>query len=151
METVVDQTARFQASLPLPVSFQAPLRLEGYALPRQDFTRGETAVLLLFWRALQPLDKDYTVFVHWLDETGQMVVGFDAMPRGGNVPTSSWHANRLVADAILMPLAEVPAGKNYRLAIGLYYAPTLERVNVVGATGKVIGDTFIIESLKVNE
>jgi hypothetical protein len=151
IEVPVDPTTQFHSTIQLPVSFQAPIRLEGYALPRQNFKRGETAVLLLYWRGMRPIDKDYTVFVHLLDERGQLVDGFDAMPRGGKAPTSSWRLDELVVDAILMPLTKVPAGKNYRIAVGLYYLPTQERVNIVDATGQSIADAFVIESLNMDK
>lgn len=151
-EVVVDPSARSTAALPLPLDFQAPIRLEGYELTSTTLKRGDDLALLLYWRATGWIDKDYTVFVHLVDESGKLLVGRDSQPRNGFVPTSTWKKAKLIVDGHILPIpSDVPPGSNYRLAVGLYDLATMERVGIVDAEGRVITDMLVIEPFSVVE
>lgn len=85
--------------------------------------------LILYWRALKPTEKDYTVFVHLLDGAGKIVAQIDAQPRDGAYPTSSWDADEIVKDAYTLT---VPADARapFSLAVGMYEHPSLQRLPV---------------------
>jgi hypothetical protein len=74
----------------------------------------------LWWRAVEPLGADYTVFVHLLDEHGVLVASGDGPPREGAMPTSRWQEGDLVVDehTIALP-TQLPQGP-YVLAAGFY-------------------------------
>ncbi len=57
---------------------------------------GELAVTLV-WQALRQPDDNYQVFVHLLDENGQIVAQSDAAP-GGGYATGQWLDGEVVAD-----------------------------------------------------
>jgi hypothetical protein len=128
-----------------PVDFGVPLRLEGFEVTGTQIGRGSAVVLLLYWRALGEIPRDYTVFVHLIDGQGERIWGQDALLVDGNTPTSQWHGGKFVITGHLLSIpADVPVGENYRLEIGLYYLPTLERVDIVDAEGRVIADKIVI-------
>jgi hypothetical protein len=76
--------------------------------------------LTLYWQAERPLDQNWTVFVHLLDEGGTLVAQHDSQPRGGHYPTSVWDQGEVVDDRHPLALpTDVPDG-NYRVVVGLY-------------------------------
>ncbi|MCS7287262.1 MAG: glycosyltransferase family 39 protein, partial [Anaerolineae bacterium] len=75
---------------PLNYRFHDGIKLVGFSL------KGNT--LKLYWTAEKKPSRDYTVFVHLVDEDGQWVAGFDGMPVSGEFPTSCWPEGALVED-----------------------------------------------------
>lgn len=111
----------------------------------------QALVLLLYWQTQGKIDKDYSVFAHLIDEQGKIFAGNDGQPRGGIEQTSLWRANQSMVDWIILPITtEVPPGE-YRLELGLYYLPTLERLTIVDNSGRPISDKVVIESFEVVE
>lgn len=79
-----------------------------------------------------------------------MVAGTDSQPRGGGWPTSSWQVNESIVDAMSVPITDdVPSGNKYALEVGLYYFPTLERVEILDAAGHPLGTSVTIGSFGV--
>ncbi len=101
-----------------------------------------TFTLTLYWRAHQATQEDYKVFVHLLDETGDIVAQDDTPPRGGRYPTWAWKPGDLVPDTHQLDLpAERPPGP-YRLFVGMYHPETGERLPVSGPEGRVPNDAI---------
>ncbi len=82
--------------------------------------------LTLHWRANEELHADYKVFVHLLDEYGEILTQDDGMPRNGAYPTSWWMPDQVVLDSRTLPLpTETGAAQ---ISIGLYDPETGTRV-----------------------
>jgi hypothetical protein len=109
-------------------SFAGQLELLGYDADQQD----EELAVTLYWRCQQPPNASYTVFVHLLDASGQVVAQHDSQPQDGAYPTSIWDAGEVVQDrhALALPSA-LPEGR-YLLRVGLYLLETGERLQVEG-------------------
>jgi len=76
------------------------------------------------------LDRNFTVFVHVLNEQGQLVAQQDNEPNAGQYPTSAWVPGEVIRDTCAIPLpAELPSGR-YLLSIGMYKWPSLQRLPV---------------------
>jgi hypothetical protein len=152
IEVPVEPTIDARPSYEPPLDFTAPIRLEGYELPRARIKRGDALVVLLYWRATQKIEKDYMVFVHLVDRDGQMIAGNDSSPHKGDMPTSQWLAGQWVVDPIVMPIpVDARVSNDYRLEIGLYELPSLERLAIVDARGQPVADTLMIAPLSVVE
>lgn len=151
-EVLVDQTRDWTLSPALPIAFQAPIRLEECEIAQNSIRRKEDLVLLLSWGALEKMERDYTVFVHLLNKDGQLIAAEDAQPQNGRAPTHTWRTGAVILDPHVIPIpADAPIGNDYRLEIGLYYLPTMERVGMVDAAGRITGDTLTIEPFHVLE
>jgi hypothetical protein len=112
----------------LPARFGDQIALEGFELTRDQIRRGEALAMIVYWRALTRLEKDYTIFAHLVDARGEIVAGADAPPRQGDFPTSKWRAHDVIPDSIIISIEpDVPPGE-YRLLIGLYELATMQRV-----------------------
>lgn len=152
IEVAVDREAPTRLVPELPINFGSQIRLEGYEVTSSVLKRDQPLVLILYWRATGRIDRDYTVFVHLIDPNGQIVAGDDSMPRGGKESTSYWKPDQFTADAHVISLPkEAVAGSRYRLEVGLYYLPTLERLSIVDGRGSPITDQVVIESFEVVE
>ena len=130
--------------------FGAAVRLVGYDLLTPGLASGESLQFVLYWQALTELDRDYTIFVHVLDETGQIAAQWDAMPRENSFPTTAWAVGEIVDDMRLVPLPlDLPAGE-YQIAVGAYHAPTEERLQVRGPDGEPIPDAVVFLGQQVH-
>ncbi|NTV63849.1 MAG: phospholipid carrier-dependent glycosyltransferase [Oscillochloris sp.] len=84
---------------------------------------GQPLQINLYWRALAPLDRDYTLFVHLIDVMGTTVAQRDLLLRHADYPTSRWQVGELVIDSADLPLPALPSGR-YQVEIGLYDGAT---------------------------
>lgn len=134
----------------LNLSFGDQITLLGYDFSGQQAGPGDSIYLRLYWKARQPLDKDYKVFVHVLDEAQQQIWGQkDHTPADGSRPTSSWGVGEIVTDTVIIPLdLGTPPGQ-YQLRVGLYDFDTLERLPILSATGDVLDDSALLETVAV--
>lgn len=82
------------------------------------------------WQALQPLDRDYTVFFHVVGPDGTLWGQADTMPLDNRFPTSRWRPGQVVADRYQVLLkANAPVGEGYRYLLGLYLWQTGQRLS----------------------
>ena len=80
-------------------------------------TEAGAPVLNLDWFVDGPIDPNVTVFVHVLNEAGQVVAQADGDLVGGYVPIGLWPINDRVLERRVLPVHDLPIGK-YTVAIG---------------------------------
>jgi hypothetical protein len=109
-------------------TFAGAIELLGYDTVDQE----RSLEVTLHWRSLEPLKMDYTVFVHLLDGSDQVVAQDDRQPQQGAYPTSVWDEGEVIVDGHSLALPSgLPAGQ-YRLRVGLYRPETGQRLPVDG-------------------
>jgi len=110
---------------------------------------GDVIHLSLLWQALAPIEQDYTVFVHMLDENGQLCLQVDRYPVDGFRPTSLWSLGEKVRDnyGLVIP-PEMPPGR-YHLVAGMYWLETLERLPVTSHEAVRLGDYVLLGEITV--
>jgi 4-amino-4-deoxy-L-arabinose transferase-like glycosyltransferase len=113
---------------PLDAGFGDSFALRGYDVKPEHLRPGETLTLTLYWEETAKVERDYTVFVHVLNEKGELIVQQDQAPLNGNYPTSVWSTGEGIVDerALVLPADLLPG--EYRLAVGLYAPETGERL-----------------------
>jgi hypothetical protein len=124
--------------------FGEAIELLGYDLDATSLQPGEGAEITLYWHALRPVETSYTVFVHLLDEAGQMRGQMDSLPVRGAYPTTVWPSDAVVRDRHTVPLAADAAPGVVRIAIGIYDLATLERLPVRDASDRQVPDGRLI-------
>ena len=142
---------------PLKVKLNAPLSMTlrtsnaqfGNAITLLGFDaapkikRGDELKLTMLWQSNQFIQRDYTLFVHILDDANRIIAQTDVQPRGGTYPTSIWDANEFIPDEITVTiLPDTPRGK-LRIVIGWYDAITGERLATTN------GDSIILSEVSV--
>jgi hypothetical protein len=116
---------------PVEASFSDLVHLLGYDLQPRDIGPGDRLALTLYWKALGRMDTSYTVFVHLIDDDGQIRAQRDAVPGQGDLPTTGWLEGEIVSDTYALDLdAGLPDGE-YTLLVGLYDAATGARLPVL--------------------
>lgn len=109
------------------------LRLLGYDLGNRSARPGEAFYFALYWEAQQPMERDWSVFVHILDlQTGLPTATRDRYPGQGLLATSDMEPGLRWVDQYVVELPEAAyAPSGAVLEIGLYDAETGERPPVV--------------------
>ena len=95
-----------------------------------------SAKVSLTWRALAAVDKDYTAFVHFLDEQGRLVAQHDARPLYGALPTSAWLPEDTVRDEHEVPITPSTLATATRIAVGMYDLQTGRRLTLGSNLGR---------------
>ena len=112
--------------------------------PATDTLGGRDLGVFLRWRADRPLASSYKVFVHVVDEQGQVVAQDDSLPAIWTYPTNNWPAGALITDFHWIRLPRLDASKPYTLRVGLYDEETGARLNRLDETGKIIDDKIVL-------
>lgn len=150
-ETVAIGSVRLEpnessADVPNPVSvnFDNQIELIGYEVSDLTPDAGDAVQLSLYWRALGPIERDYTVFAHIIEPRSFTIyAGSDAWPASGNAPTSAWQTGAIIEDTHTLSVNADTPPDIYELELGLYYqdaAGAFRRLRVVTADGGMADD-----------
>ena len=132
----------------LDVNLDDQIALLGYNASDETVSPGDDLFLTLYWKARRPLDIDYQVFVHVLDERGNAVAQSDKL-NPGEFPTRRWPTDKYVPDRHRLAIPEdLPPG-NYTVAAGLWVQSEGWRLPVLDGNGQQIGDRVSLLTLKV--
>jgi hypothetical protein len=134
-----------------PASFGQEISLDSVELVSTHVKRGETLVLLLYWRAVKRIERDYTVFVHLVDRSGTMATGYDTLLLLGAAPTSRWQLNETMACGVAIPIDETVMPGAFSLELGLYDSATMERLTVIDSNGRPIADKVVLDPIRIDE
>jgi len=104
---------------------------------------GETLHLTLFWQGLADMDDSYKVFVHVVDDQGNLLNQKDSDPVDGFYPTNLWQKDEIVRDQYRITFLDNSGATAAGLQIGMYLRSTGERLPVVLADGEQPADRAI--------
>jgi len=118
----------------LQVNLADQVMLLGYDLPRIEVASGAEIPLTLYWKAIQPLPVNYSVFVH-LVRPPEHLWGQDDRLNPADFPTTRWPTDRYVRDRHNLPvLPGTPPGE-YEIEVGFYRQDSGERLLVLSPDG----------------
>ena len=84
-------------------------------------------LISLLWRANAETPTSYRVFIHLVDQDGQIIAQADGEPANWSRPTSGWAPGEYISDSHTLPLpTDLPP--NLTLRIGLYNPATGQRL-----------------------
>ena len=127
--------------------FGQEILLHGYAVGEGPFAPGDVVPVTLFWEADAPPGR-YKVFLHLMDDGGNLVAQNDAEPRGDLSPTFIWSVGEGVTDrhGVYLPPHVLPG--IYRLRVGMYRVDTGERLPLL-LDGVDAGDSLELGGVMV--
>jgi hypothetical protein len=134
------------------IHFGDQAALIGYDLLLEPPRAGSTLHTTLYWQALAPMDRDYTVFLHLVDHEGTMVAQIDEQPQRGDYPTHVWRVGGQIRDVHVLPLPSTLAPGTYTLRVGLYCLPSGERLPItkgVSADDGEVPTFFTIDDIVI--
>jgi hypothetical protein len=130
----------------LDAKFDNLARLVGYdmAPPAEGLDAGASLPLTLHWQALGASERPYTVFVHLLNEGGDIFGHGDSEPAAGLLPTTGWLAGEYLRDPHAVAIRSDAPPSAYRLAIGLYDPTTGERLKTPDGADHIVLDPLVV-------
>lgn len=134
---------------PLRVRLGDKIVLDGYRLIDEKVRVGDIVRLTLDWRAEGEIGEGYKVFVHLLDEGGEIVAQRDSEPMGGMRSTSDWEVGEEVVDRYGVMISEGTPSGRYELVVGMYEPESGARLPIVDKGGVVIGDKVSLGMVEV--
>jgi hypothetical protein len=110
---------------------------------------GDEVTLKMNWKLDQPLAKNYSVFVHLIDENDVIVAQRDMYPGQGTLATSELSPGFMWSDRYTLRIPRLAAApKKLRWAVGIYDLPTGERLRLTNGDDRVIFGELDLTSLK---
>ena len=96
------------------------------------------------------MERNYSVFVHLLDENELVLASQDTFPGQGTCPTRLWRAGEAIADVytIVVP-ATAFTPSSAQLEVGLYEFDSGKRLAVYGPQGESLGDNVRFHRIEV--
>jgi hypothetical protein len=106
---------------------------DGINLLGYDVTAVDPLQIILYWQSETSVTDSYDIFLHIMDESGEIVTQVDQKPVGGLVATDVWQEGDIIRDPLSIPLpSDLPPG-TYELHLGVYLRETGERLPVSGS------------------
>ncbi|HID62581.1 MAG TPA: phospholipid carrier-dependent glycosyltransferase, partial [Anaerolineae bacterium] len=108
-----------------------------YGPAESDVKSGDTLQVITYWRCLEEMEENYSVYVRLVqrtkeDEAGHLWGQTDNWPAQGFLPTSQWREGMMARDKYSIEiLAGTPPG-DYHLEVGLYSVLGGGRTRVLG-------------------
>lgn len=113
---------------PLAADFGDSIHLLGYDLESSAIQSGNALTITLEWHARAPVDADYWIFIHVLNDRSERIAQIDMPLDTGRWPTRLWRPPRCFSTQHRIPLPpDLPSG-TYRLAMGVYDPRTFARL-----------------------
>lgn len=126
--------------------FDNAISLRGYDV---TLSPDETNMqVVLYWQAFASPAVDWTVFIHLLDDEGQLVTQHDAQPAAGNYPTDWWQPGDQVTDTHTLTLPDSKNLSGYTLQVGLYNLLNGQRAVVVDSQQQQILENAILLEIR---
>jgi hypothetical protein len=134
-------------SEPAPGESNEVIALTTATVEQEPGPGGTEIQVSLCWEGLSVTSRDYTVFVHLLDEDGSLVATGDGPPMQGAFPTGLWQPGDKVHDVHVVPLNDVDLTKGqYQIGVGLYDLDSGERLPAVQAGQSLTNNTVMINT-----
>jgi 4-amino-4-deoxy-L-arabinose transferase-like glycosyltransferase len=126
------------------------MELLGYRLDATEVRPGDDLAVTLYWRARARMDRDYSVFVHLLDQNGIKIAQRDRYPGRGLFPTTLWRPGDAIADTYFVHVPENTFNPNrLTLEVGLYVLRG-ERLPIRDREGRAVGDAVRLPEVRLH-
>lgn len=129
--------AVYQPTHPLDVVWgEQQVRLLGFDVEDSEAYPGGEIQLTLYWESLAPLDQNYQVFAHLVQD--DIVGQHDGTPECGVNPTARWEVGQVVADVHVIAINAAATPGSAVLKVGMYELATLNRLPVVSGQDNML-------------
>ena len=138
-QLTADQLAHIQSPIngTAGADFGGEMKLLGYRLDQgATVVPGQSIRLTLYWQAEIAMDRNWSIFVHVVDDQGVIVAQRDRYPGMGLYATTQLQPGQTFADDYVIPIPAVtdaPAAAH--IEVGLYDLMDGTRLALTGASG----------------
>ncbi len=88
-------------------------------------------VITLFWLTRHQPQKDYTIFLHWLDTDNNNLAQLDFRPYDGFYSTINWLPGQIFRETRTLQIPKPDPNQAYHINLGLYELETLQRLPLI--------------------
>jgi 4-amino-4-deoxy-L-arabinose transferase-like glycosyltransferase len=128
--------------------FGGEMKLLGYRLENATAVPGQAVRLTLYWQAEIAMDRNWSIFVHVVDDQGVIVAQRDRYPGMGAFATTQLKPGQTFADDYVIPIPPVTyAPTAARIEVGLYDLMDGTRLTLSGVSGG--GDALRLAPLMI--
>ena len=139
-----------ESAYPFNTTYGNGVELLAYEIDNRTVHPGDSLGVTLYWRALAPMDEDYSIYIHLFGWQAQKLGQRDSYPGGGNYPTSQWSSGAIFADRYLVFVSEDALGPvAAELEVGLYRLATMEKLPILDGRRHPV-DRAILTRIKVS-
>ena len=149
----------FAPEIPVNANFQELIMFHGLDLSAAHLHAGDTVRIVYYWEALQAMDKNYTIFVHFVKQGSASVFSWkmkqvfgkavshvfqqDHAPLHGAYPTSRWKEREIIREQFNLTVpAEIEPG-TYDIWLGIYDVENGEKLRSDNKTKVKAGELEI--------
>ena len=126
------------------------MHLLGYDLEAEAVLPGGQVAVTLYWEALAPADRDYTVFVHLLGEGELLVAQRDTFPGLGLLSTTWLEPGYRWADRYVLQVPDTAYAPDLaQIEVGIYDPATGVRLAATAPSGESLGDNVRFGQVEV--
>jgi hypothetical protein len=137
---------------PLGLNLGGVVALLGYDVRPTVTKPGESLSVTLWWQTVRNMARDYSVFIHVIDQYGAICAQQDTLLRRGDLNTSTWKPGDMVREEYELRLGPDALPGKYSVKAGIYYWQTGERLPVWDEDGeRLLGDAISLGSIEVTE
>ena len=104
-----------QSAVPLDALFDGRIRFVGFETEADSLSPSESVAVRLYWQPALVLDRDYSFFVHLVDETGAPLGQGDRTHAAAR-----YQVGEVICDEYRIPLLPTAKQGRYRLIAGVY-------------------------------
>jgi 4-amino-4-deoxy-L-arabinose transferase-like glycosyltransferase len=147
----VDDAGLEKVANRVELDFEDNARLVGYDLETPEVPAGETAMLALYWRALQSFpQRDFTVHLGIRDADGILWGGNDGVPVGGLLQVDRWQPGQTLRDVqrVTVPPGTPPGEYNLEVS---FWSPTLQRALDIREGDTPMGNRATLAKFRVTQ
>ncbi len=123
------------------VIFGYKIMFMGYDINETLLRPNDTFEVTYYWKALDEMDKDYKVFVHFTDEKERILFQQDHLPP---IQTSKWSQGDIVKGNYTIKVPENVTG-TIKIGLGLWYPKTGRRLDTITIDNKIIVGTIKVK------
>lgn len=105
---------------PVQAELGGKVKLLGYDAELGGLRVGDTLDLTLYWQALDTMGESYKVFVHLIDQRGQIAGQVDGIPVNWTYPTDWWEPREIIEDGYRIVIDENVGRGEFSLQVGMY-------------------------------
>jgi len=134
----------------LDVAFGGAMRLLGYDLETESVEPGGQVAVTLYWEALAPTERPYSVFVHLLNKEDLPVAQRDTYPGLGLLSTTRLEPGSAWADRYVIRVPETAYAPDVaQVAVGLYNYANGTRLPASNGAASSAGDHVRFGKIRV--
>ena len=117
------------------ILFDYKIAFLGYDINQTILHANDTFEITYYWKAIDEIDKDYVVFVHFTDEKGKILFQGDYAPE---VKTTEWELGKVYKKTQVKRIPEELKSQYIYIQSGWYYPETGKRLNVDTADNRFL-------------